>query len=137
VNSRGVQQIACRCLSCRRLLSHPSIGRPWPPRVWGLFLFRGIRRRPFVIAIRLDSFIKAALEQTKNIDREATMKLFTVPAAGRDPRKPKLSLAEASQMAEAGFKFSIFDPAGDEYNVSRPYQVAQDLQHQTLTFMQA
>lgn len=64
------------------------------------------------------------------------MKLFTVPAAGRDPRQPKLSLAEASQMAEAGFKFSIFDPAQGEYNVSRPYQVAQDLQHQTLTFMQ-
>jgi hypothetical protein len=65
------------------------------------------------------------------------MKTFTVLAAGRDPRQPKLSLAEASQMAEAGFKFSIFDPANDEYNVSRPYQLAQDIQRQTLTFMQA
>lgn len=64
------------------------------------------------------------------------MKTFTVPAAGRDPRKPKLSLAEASQMAEAGFRFSIFQPATDEYAISIPYQLAEDRVHGTLTFMQ-
>jgi hypothetical protein len=64
------------------------------------------------------------------------MPKFTVPAAGRDPMKPKLNLAEASQMAEAGFRFAIFDPAADEFNISRPYQLAQDMTHGTLTFLQ-
>ena len=64
------------------------------------------------------------------------MPKFTVPAAGRDPLKPKLNLAEASQMAEAGFKFAIFDPEQNEFNISRPYRLAQDMTHGTLTFLQ-
>jgi hypothetical protein len=87
--------------------------------------------------IRLDSSAGVGLEQKGNGNRENIMLTFTVPAAGRDPRKPKLSLSEASQMAEAGFKFSIFDPAQDEYNVSWPYQLAEDRTHHTLTLMQS
>lgn len=64
------------------------------------------------------------------------MPRFTVPDAGRDSLKPKLSLEEASQMAEAGFKFSIFDPAKGEFNISLPYQLARDIQRGTLTFIQ-
>ncbi|MET3900289.1 hypothetical protein ABIB57_004255 [Devosia sp. UYZn731] len=64
------------------------------------------------------------------------MPSFTVPAAGRDPRKPELNLTEASEMAQAGFRFSIFSPEASEFQLSRPWQLAQDMTQHTLTFVQ-
>ncbi len=65
------------------------------------------------------------------------MNTFTVPAEGRDPKKPKLRVAEATEMAAIGFRFSIFHPEEEEFRLSLPYTLAIDQAHQTLTFMQA
>ncbi len=35
-----------------------------------------------------------------------------------------------------GFRFSIFQPPEDTFRLSIPYQVAEDREHDTLTFMQ-
>ena len=64
------------------------------------------------------------------------MPTFTLDRKERDFRKPKLDLAEASQMASLGFRFSIFNPEGNEFQISVPYRIADDRERGTLTFMQ-
>jgi len=39
-------------------------------------------------------------------------------------------------MASIGFRFSIFNAEGNEFQVSVPYRIADDRQRDTLTFMQ-
>jgi hypothetical protein len=51
------------------------------------------------------------------------MPTFTTELANRTTRELPLTLAEASQMAEAGFKFAEFDPEYGRYRLSRPYEL--------------
>jgi hypothetical protein len=64
------------------------------------------------------------------------MPTFTIDRKDRDYRKPKLDLAEASQMASLGFRFSIFNPEGGEFQLSVPYRIADDRERGMLIFMQ-
>lgn len=61
---------------------------------------------------------------------------FTVRTEGRDPRRPVLTAAEAAEMLKKGFRFSIYRPESDGFQLSYPMQVAEDRVHNTLTFMQ-
>jgi hypothetical protein len=64
------------------------------------------------------------------------MKTFTILADQRDFRKTRFTAAQAAEMAARGFRFSIFRPQTGEFALSLPYQVADDRDRGTLTYMQ-
>ena len=64
------------------------------------------------------------------------MLTFTVPLANRDTMRPRFTVDEAFELADKGFRFSIFRPATEEFQLSLPYRVAEDRDHGTLTLMQ-
>ena len=64
------------------------------------------------------------------------MPSHTVPRGGRDARRMKLTEDEAMALYDKGFRFSIFRPQAGEFQLSLPFQVAEDRVHETLTFMQ-
>ena len=64
------------------------------------------------------------------------MRSFTTDLANRTTREPALTLAEASQMAEAGFKFAEFDPEYGRFRLSKPYELVIVSDTNTLTIRQ-
>ena len=64
------------------------------------------------------------------------MPSHTVRLGGRDPHRIKLSEDEAMVLYDKGFRFSIFRPQAGEFQLSLPFQVAEDRVRETLTFMQ-
>ena len=62
------------------------------------------------------------------------MPTFTTELANRSTRELPLTLAEASQMAEAGFKFAEFDPEYGRFRLSKPYELV--IVRETLTIRQ-
>lgn len=64
------------------------------------------------------------------------MRSFTTDLANRTTREPSLTLAEASQMAEAGFKFAEFDPEYGRFRLSKPYELVIVSDTNTLTIRQ-
>ena len=65
------------------------------------------------------------------------MPTFTTELANRTTRELPLTLAEASQMAEAGFRFAEFNPEQNRYRISRPYELVIVLERNTLTIHQS
>jgi hypothetical protein len=71
------------------------------------------------------------------LDREDIGELrFTVHLNGRAAELEALAPAEAQVMFELGFRFSIFQPEMGEYQLSRPYKLAHNLDRDTLTIVQ-
>ena len=64
------------------------------------------------------------------------MLTFTTELADRNSRELPLTLAEASQMAEAGFKFAEFEPEYGRYRLSKPYELVIIRDTNTLTIRQ-
>ncbi|SEQ02941.1 hypothetical protein SAMN05428969_1614 [Devosia sp. YR412] len=64
------------------------------------------------------------------------MPSFTTELANRTTRELSLTLAEASQMAEAGFKFAEFEPEYGRYRLSRPYELVIIRDSNSLTIRQ-
>lgn len=64
------------------------------------------------------------------------MLTHTVRIDNRDPRKPELTAEEAAAMLEKGFRFSIYRPKSEGFQLSYPMQIAEDRVRGTLTFMQ-
>ena len=64
------------------------------------------------------------------------MLTFTTELAGRTSRELPLTLAEASQMAEAGFRFAEFNPEYNRYRLSQPYELVLIPNKGTLTIRQ-
>ena len=64
------------------------------------------------------------------------MPSFTTELADRNRKELSLTLAEASQMAEAGFKFAEFEPEYGRYRLSRPYELVIIRDTNTLTIRQ-
>jgi hypothetical protein len=64
------------------------------------------------------------------------MVTHTIELEGRSPDKIRIKREEAQEMAEKGFRFSIFDPGTGEFRLSMPYQTARTVEGKTLTFMQ-
>lgn len=64
------------------------------------------------------------------------MPTFTTELAGRTSRELPLTLAEASQMAEAGFRFAEFNPEYNRYRLSQPYELVLIPDKGTLTIRQ-
>lgn len=64
------------------------------------------------------------------------MPTFTTELANRTSRELPLTLAEASQMAEAGFKFAEFEPEYGRYRLSKPYELVMIPERNTLTIRQ-
>ena len=64
------------------------------------------------------------------------MPTFTTELAGRTSRELPLTLAEASQMAEAGFRFAEFNPEYNRYRLSRPYELVLIPDKNTITIRQ-
>lgn len=64
------------------------------------------------------------------------MPTFTTELANRTARELPLTLAEASQMAEAGFKFAEFEPEYGRYRLSKPYELVMIPERNTLTIRQ-
>ncbi|WP_316355485.1 hypothetical protein [Devosia sp.] len=65
------------------------------------------------------------------------MPSFTTELANRTTRELPLTLAEASQMAEAGFRFAEFNPEQNRYRISRPYELVIVPERNTLTIRQS
>lgn len=65
------------------------------------------------------------------------MPIFTTELANRTTRELPLTLAEASQMAEAGFRFAEFNTEQNRYRISRPYELVIVPERNTLTIRQA
>ncbi len=61
---------------------------------------------------------------------------YTTHLHGRDPRKLRLTEEEAWAMWAAGFKFSIFDPIGDDYRLSIPWKTLIFVGKDTVTLQQ-
>ena len=61
---------------------------------------------------------------------------YTTELAGRTRRELPLTLAEASQMAEAGFRFAEFEPEYGRYRLSKPYELVIIRDTNTLTIRQ-
>ena len=64
------------------------------------------------------------------------MPTFTTELADRTGRELPLTLAEASQMAEAGFRFAEFNPEGNRYRLSQPYELVMIPERNALTIRQ-
>lgn len=64
------------------------------------------------------------------------MPSFTTELANRTSRELPLTLAEASQMAEAGFKFAEFDAEYGRFRLSKPYELVIIRDSNTLTIRQ-
>lgn len=64
------------------------------------------------------------------------MLTFTTELAGRDPDKPRLTPSEAEKMVTLGFRFAEYDVESERFRLSLPYRMAQNLDRDTLTFMQ-
>lgn len=64
------------------------------------------------------------------------MPTFTTELAGRTRRELPLTLAEASQMAEAGFRFAEFNPEESRYRLSQPYELVMIPERNSLTIRQ-
>ncbi|HEY8574864.1 MAG TPA: hypothetical protein VIL88_00840 [Devosia sp.] len=64
------------------------------------------------------------------------MPSFTTELANRTTRDLPLTLAEASQMAEAGFRFAEFNPENNCYRLSRPFELVIIRDTNTLTIRQ-
>ncbi len=64
------------------------------------------------------------------------MHIFTTELAGRTSRELPLTLAEASQMAEAGFRFAEFNPEYNRYRLSQPYELVMIPERNILTIRQ-
>jgi len=65
------------------------------------------------------------------------MPTFTTELANRTGRELPLTLSEASQMAEAGFRFAEFNPEQSRFRLSRPYELVLIPDRGTLTIRQA
>lgn len=61
---------------------------------------------------------------------------YTIHLNSRDGLDPKLTYEEAIAMYMLGFRFSIFDPATGEFNLSRPYTTFEKIDRGILTFVQ-
>lgn len=61
---------------------------------------------------------------------------YTITLDGRDSVWPQLSAAEARDMLELGFRFSIFDDFNGEYRLSIPYSVMRLVDRDQMTFIQ-
>jgi hypothetical protein len=59
---------------------------------------------------------------------------------GRGPggasRWPTFTAAEAAELREKGFRFSIYRPDEDEFRLSLPLQTIEDREHGTITIEQ-
>jgi hypothetical protein len=64
------------------------------------------------------------------------MPTYTTDLSGRTQREPALTLAEASQMAEAGFRFAEFNPDANCFRLSKPYELVLVPARDTLTIRQ-
>lgn len=64
------------------------------------------------------------------------MRTFTTELSGRTRRELPLTLAEASQMAEAGFRFAEFNPEENRYRLSQPYELVMIPDRNSLTIRQ-
>lgn len=64
------------------------------------------------------------------------MLTHTVKLGTRDRHRLRLTYEEAIALMDKGFRFSIFRPPEDTFLLSIPYQMAEDREHDTLTFMQ-
>ena len=64
------------------------------------------------------------------------MLTFTTELANRNTRELPLTLAEASQMAEVGFKFAEFEPEYGRYRLSKPYELVIIRDTNSLTIRQ-
>jgi hypothetical protein len=64
------------------------------------------------------------------------MRSYTTDLSGRTQREPPLTLAEASQMAEAGFRFAEFNPDANCFRLSKPYELVLLPEKGTLTIRQ-
>jgi hypothetical protein len=64
------------------------------------------------------------------------MPSHTLPLNNRTGRHPRLTAEEAAELAERGFRFSIFRPAEEEFRLSLPLQTIEDRVHGTLTIEQ-
>lgn len=61
---------------------------------------------------------------------------YTTTLEKRDPAKLRLTEKEAFEMLNKGFRFSIFDPQAEDYRISIPYRMLQNLDRGTVTLMQ-
>ena len=64
------------------------------------------------------------------------MPTFTTDLANRTQRDIPLTLAEASQMASAGFRFAEFNPEENRFRLSQPYELVMVPDRNTLTIRQ-
>ena len=64
------------------------------------------------------------------------MHIFTTELDGRTRRELPLTLAEANQMAEAGFRFAEFNPEYNRYRLSQPYELVMIPERNILTIRQ-
>jgi len=64
------------------------------------------------------------------------MLTFTTELTGRNTKELPLTLAEASQMAEAGFRFAEFNPEQQRFRLSKPYELVMVRDTNTLTIRQ-
>ncbi len=64
------------------------------------------------------------------------MLTFTTELAGRTSKELPFTLAEASQMAQAGFRFAEFNPEENRFRLSRPFELVLIAQTNTLTVRQ-
>ncbi len=64
------------------------------------------------------------------------MLTFTTELAGRTSKELPFTRAEASQMAQAGFRFAEFNPEENRFRLSRPFELVLIAQTNTLTVRQ-
>ena len=64
------------------------------------------------------------------------MATFTTQLGERDLNKLKLPEKEAWEMLREGFRFSMFDPTTDDYRLSAPYRLLNNIDKDTLTLEQ-
>jgi hypothetical protein len=64
------------------------------------------------------------------------MPTYTTDLANRTKRELPLTLAEASQMAEAGFRFAEFNPEENRFRLSQPYELVMIPDRNSLTIRQ-
>jgi hypothetical protein len=64
------------------------------------------------------------------------MAQYTTKLGKRDLKTLHLTREEAEEMYRAGFRFSIYSPETEEFQVSTPFKMLQNLDCGTVTLMQ-
>ena len=64
------------------------------------------------------------------------MPSHTIPKRARLPHIMAFTFDEAKAMLDKGFRFGRFQPIEDDFRLAIPYQVAIDVDHDTLTYIQ-